>query len=190
MFYAVKVKDHIRVPPAMFGLNLDESIIKAVKEQYIGYINREIGIIIDVLRVDEIAEGIIIPGDGATYYETSFELLSFIPEMQEVLPGVIRDVTDFGAFVNLGPTDGMVHVSQAMNDFVSATKDKVLQGKETGRVLKVGDRCLTRMVAISYKDVANPKFGLSMRQDGLGKEDWIIEDLSDDAKKRKKVKVK
>lgn len=184
MFYAVKVQDHIRVPPAMFGLDLTESVVKAVKEQYTGYISKDLGIVIDVLDVDEVKDGIIIPGDGASYYETVFELLVYLPEMQEVVPGLIKDVAEFGAFINLGPIDGMIHVSQAMNDFVSATKEKTLQGKDTGRILKVGDSCLARMVAVSYKDRANPKFGLTMRQEGLGKDDWIVEDLSGEPKKR------
>jgi DNA-directed RNA polymerase subunit E' len=100
------------------------------------------------------------------------------------VPGSIKDIADFGAFINLGPIDGMIHVSQAMNDFVTATKEKTLQGKDTGRSLKVGDLCLARMVAVSYKDKSNPKFGLTMRQDGLGREDWIVEDLSGEPKKR------
>jgi DNA-directed RNA polymerase subunit E' len=184
VFYAVKVKDHVRIPPTMFGLDLKESVVKAVKEKFAGYIDKDIGIVIDVLDVDEVKEGILIPGDGASYCETYFELLVYLPEMQEVIPTMVKDVADFGAFLNLGPIDGMVHVSQAMNDFVSVTKDKVLQGKDTGRVLKVGDKCLARMVAISYKDRANPKFGLTMRQDGLGKDEWIVEDLSGEPKKR------
>ncbi len=184
MYYAVKVKDHIRVPPAMFSHALNDAVTKAVKETYTGFISNELGIVIDVLDVDEVGEGIIIPGDGATYYQTTFELLTYLPEMQEVLPCIVKDVAEFGAFLNLGPIDGMVHVSQAMNDFVSATKEKTLQGKDTGRVLKVGDKCLARMVAISYKDRANPKFGLTMRQEGLGKEDWLAEDLSGEPKKR------
>lgn len=184
MFYAVKVKDHVRVPPSFFGSDLNESIVKAVKENFTGFISKEIGIVIDVLDVVEVGEGIIIPGDGAHYYETTFELLVYLPEMQEVVPGIVRDVADFGAFINIGPIDGMIHVSQTMNDYVSATKDKVLQGKESGRSLKVGDMCLARMVAISYKDRANPKFGLTMRQDGLGKDDWIADDLSGEPKKK------
>ncbi len=186
MFYAVKVKDHIRVPPAMFGLDLKESVVKAVKTQYTGHISKDIGIVIDVLEVTAVKEGIIIPGDGASYYETEFELLTFIPEIQEVLLGTVRDVAEFGAFLNIGPIDGMIHVSQAMNDFVSSTKEKTLQGKDTGRVLKVGDKCLARMVAISYKDAANPKFGLTMRQDGLGKDEWVVDDLSGEPKARKR----
>ncbi len=185
MFYALTIKDHVRVPPSVFGLDLKDAVLTAVKEKYTGFISEELGIVIDVLSVKDIGEGVIIPGDGASYYHASFELLSFVPEMQEVLPVVVRDVADFGAFMNLGAIDGMVHVSQSMNDYVSVTKDRVLQGKESGRVLKVGDKCFARMVAISYKDRANPKFGLTMRQEGLGKEEWILEDLSSEKKTRR-----
>ena len=43
----------------------------------------------------------------------------------------IKDIVDFGAFISLGPTEGMIHVSQTMDDYVSFSKDKVLVGKET-----------------------------------------------------------
>jgi len=178
MFYKVTVKDNIRVPPASFGDNIELAIVNEVKRKYTGYISRELGIVIDVASVKSVGQGMIIPGDGAGYYESEFNLLVFEPEAQEVVLGKIKDIADFGAFINLGPIDGMIHISQTMNDFVSFTKDKVLQGKDTGRTLKVGDSCLARMVAISFKDPANPKFGLTMRQEGLGKSDWISEDLT------------
>ena len=44
--------------------------------------------------------------------------------------GKIRDIAEFGAFINLGPIEGMIHVSQTMDDFVSFSKDKTLAGKE------------------------------------------------------------
>ena len=97
--------------------------------------------------------------------------------MQEVCLGKIKDIADFGAFVSLGPIEGMIHISQTMNDFVSFNKDKTLAGRESKRVLKVGDRCVARVIAVSYKAIANPKLGLTMRQPGLGKEEWIEEDL-------------
>ena len=177
MYYRVKAKDFIRLPPDQFGKELDISLVEEVKKKYDGYISKELGVVIDVEKVDEIEEGIIIPGDGATYYETSFQLVTFIPELQEVVVGSIKDIADFGAFINLGPMDGMIHISQAMNDFVSFAKDKTLAGKETKRTLHVGDLCKARIIAVSYKDITNPKLGLTMRQAGLGKEDWIAGDL-------------
>lgn len=175
MFYKTEIRDHIRVPPRMFDLPREESILKSIKAEYDGYISQALGIVIDVSNVKEIREGIVIPGDGASYYETVFELLTFKPELQEVVLGSIKDIADFGAFINIGPTEGMIHISQTMDDFVSFAKDKTLSGKETKHTLKVGDKCKARIVAVSFKDTTNPKLGLTMRQPLLGREEWIKE---------------
>jgi len=190
MFYKVKVKDHIRVPPNKFGMDLKQAIVEEIKQKYSGFISKDLGMVIDVSGLEEVGEGIIVPGDGASYYQATFDLLTFEPEMQEVIPGRIRDIADFGAFITMGPIDGMIHISQTINDFVSFSKDKVLQGKDTKRVLKVNDKCKARIIQISYKDIANPKIGLTMRQQGLGRDDWIDEDLNKKTAKTKKAEEK
>lgn len=172
MFYKVKVKDHIRVAPNIMKEDLKTGIIHEAKSKLGGYISQDLGMIIDVIDIEDIKDGIIIPGDGASYYETVFEVLVYRPEMQEVVWGKIKDIQDFGAFMTIGPLEGMIHISQSMNDFVSFSKDKVLLGKESKRSLKVGDKCRGRIIAISYKDVSNPKIGITMRQKGLGKDEW------------------
>ncbi|MBN2454316.1 DNA-directed RNA polymerase [Candidatus Woesearchaeota archaeon] len=186
MFYSLKVKDHVRVPPDMFGLEVKDAVIAQLKKNYDGYISKDLGVIIDIFDVQSIGEGIIIPGDGASYYETEFELLTFKPEIQETVLGTVRDIADFGAFMNLGVIDGMIHISQTMDDFVSFSKDKVLLGKESKRSLRVGDKCRARIIAVSYKDIANPKLGLTMRQQGLGKLEWLEEEKKEDKKEEKK----
>jgi len=183
MFYKLELKDHIRVNPNLFGLHIEDAITKKIRQKYNNYISQETGIVIDVAEVKEIGEGIIIPGDGASYYEVKFDLFVFKPEMQEVLLGNIRDITDFGAFISLGPTEGMAHISQTMDDFVSFSKDRVLSGKDSHRVLKVGDICRSRIIAVSFKESNNPKIGLTMRQPRLGKLEWL-----DEVKEVKKVK--
>lgn len=188
MFYKVKVKDHIRVAPEKFGKDLNQAVIEEIKSKYGGFISKELGMVIDVAGLTDIGEGIIVPGDGAAYYKATFELLTFEPEMQEVVPGKIREIADFGAFITLGPIDGMIHISQTINDYVNFSKDKVLQGKETNRTLKVGDNCRARIIQVSYKDVSNPKIGLTMRQKGLGREDWVKEDLDKSGKTKKSKK--
>src|SRR3990167_4210787 len=190
MFYKTEVTDHIRVPPDMFNLPVEEAVVKRVKKKYDGYISKDIGIIIDVAEVAEIGEGIIIPGDGAPYYACRFNLLTFKPEMHEVVLGRIKDIADFGAFINLGPIEGMIHVSQTMDDFVSFSKEKVLTGKETKRALHVNDKCRARIIAMSYKDVSNPKLGLTMRQKFLGKLEWIDEDAKPKEEKPQKEPAK
>ncbi len=176
MFYRVHVRDHVRVLPTLFGLPTEEAILTMVKKSYEGYISKDLGIVLGVSELKEAREGVIIPGDGAAYYDCDFDLLTFKPELQEVLLGRIKDIADFGAFINIGIVDGMIHISQTMDDFVSFGSEKALLGKESKRTLKVADRCKARIIAVSFKDIANPKIGLTMRQQGLGKLEWIEED--------------
>ncbi len=172
----------------MMDLPVKEAVLKRVKRKYDGYVDQNFGIVIDVANVMDIQDGVIIPGDGAPYYPTEFELLIYKPEMQEVIHGKIKDIADFGAFITMGPMEGMIHVSQTMDDFVSFSKEKQLLGKETKRMLKVGDKCRARIIAISYKDISSPKFGLTMRQKGLGKLEWLEEEGSEPAEKETKKK--
>ena len=187
MYYKVEVKDRVRVPPDMFGLPLNEAVTKRIKKQFNGFISKELGIVIDIAQVKDVGEGVIIPGDGAAYYDTAFELLAFKPEMQEVVVGKIRDIADFGAFMEIGPIEGMIHISQTMDDFVSYSKDKVLLGKESKKSLKSGDVCKAKIIAVSFKDPMNPKIGLTMRQPGLGKLEWI--EAEETAKEQKSEKT-
>lgn len=189
MFYRITVKDHVRVPPIYFGEDVKQSVLKAVRQRYQGFIDQEVGIVVDVGEVREVGEGVMIPGDGASFYESTFEVIAFRPELQEVLPGRIKDITDFGAFLTLGPLDGMIHISQTMDDFVSFAKDKVLSGRESKRSLKVGDYCKARVIAVSFKDVTNPKIGLTMRQPGLGKPEWVLAEAEKAVKAEKPSKA-
>jgi len=185
MFYKIELKDHIRVPPNLFDLNVEEAVIKRIKKKYDGHISNDLGIVIEVSHLKGVGEGVIIPGDGSAYYEATFEILTFKPELQEVVLGRIKDIVDFGAFITLGPIDGMIHVSQTMDDFVSFSKDKTLAGKESKKSLKINDVCRARIIAVSFKDPLNPKLGLTMRQQGLGRLDWI-EDEEEEKKTEKK----
>lgn len=194
MFYEVDVKSHIRVPPHLFGEEIMDAVGKQLHQQFEGYISKDLGIVIGVIGVLSVGEGVIIPGDGAAYYETTFKLIVYRPELQEIVIGKITDISDFGAFLEMGPLDGMIHISQTMDDFVSFSKSNVLTGKQSKRSLKVGDLCRARIIAVSYKDMHNPKVGLTMRQPQLGKLEWIKEDAQrkqikpDEGEKKEKSK--
>lgn len=184
MFYKTKIKDHIRVPPRLFDRDVEKAVLAKVREEYAGYIDKDLGVIIDVSKIIDIKDGIIVPGDGASFYETEFELINFKPELQEVVHGRIKDIAEFGVFMTLGPIEGMIHISQTMDDFVSFSKDKSLAGKDSKKTLKVGDLCRAKIIAVSFKDITNPKIGLTMRQAGLGRLDWIEEDLQKSSAKK------
>jgi DNA-directed RNA polymerase subunit E' len=175
MFYKVLVTDHVRVEPNKFGMDTDEAVRVQLEESYSGFQDKDIGTVVLVLDVKEVKEGIIIPGDGAAYYESTFELIVFKPELQEVVYGTIEEITNFGAFIDMGVIRGMIHISQTMDDFVSFSESGSLSGKDGKKSLVKGDNCMARIVAISYKG-EDPKIGLTMRQPGLGKLDWVAAD--------------
>jgi DNA-directed RNA polymerase subunit E' len=184
MFYVVDVEDYVRVEPKLFGLDTKTAVEEQLRNTYSTYHDEEIGEVIAVLSVGKVGEGVIIPGDGAAYYNSDFQLLVWKPEMNELVYGTIAEITNFGAFMNMGAMQGMIHISQTMEDFVSFSTSNVLTGKSSKRVLKKGDNCLARIVAISYKGDM-PKIGLTMRQPGLGKLEWIEEE-----KKKEKAAAK
>jgi len=157
-----------------------------LEESYIGFQDKDMGIIVAVLDVLDVNEGIIIPGDGAAYYESTFKVIVFRPELQEVVYGTIEEITNFGAFINLGVIRGMIHISQTMDDFVSFSDTGSLSGKESQRTLIKGDNCIARIVAISYRG-DEPKIGLTMRQPGLGKLEWV--QLEKEKSKQQAAKV-
>lgn len=186
MFYVAEVEDHVRVEPKLFGLPTVEAVDKQLRETYEDYYDKELGRVVVVLEVLKVGEGVIIPGDGAAYYASKFKLITWKPELHELILGKISEIASFGAFIEMGVMRGMIHISQTMEDYVSFSKDGSLQGKDSKRVLKQGDLCMARVVAISHKG-DEPKIGLTMRQPGLGKIDWIKEDQLKKEKDEKKA---
>jgi len=189
MFYEVLVTDHVRVEPNKFGKDTDEAVRMQLEESYSGFQDKDLGTVVAVLDVLDVQEGTIIPGDGAAYYESTFKLIVFRPDLQEIVYCAIEEITSFGAFVELGAIRGMIHISQTMDDFVSFSDTGVLTGKDGKKNLQQGDKCIARIVAISYKGEA-PKIGLTMRQQGLGKLAWVKSDLDTAGKKAKAEETK
>ncbi len=182
MYSILEVKSKIRVPPQFLGKKLKEAVKSAVEKEFIGALGKD-GLFLSILNVEDIGEGIIIPGDGAVYYKTTFKALIYRPEMQEIVDGFVSEILEFGAFIRIGPMDGLIHVSQVMDDYVNYSDSGVLQGKESKRMLKAKDVVRARIIAISLKNIKGAKLGLTMRQPGLGKLEWIKAEKEKDEEK-------
>jgi len=179
MYTICTIKDIIRVPPKEFGKKIKDSVLKIAQEEYEGIVDESIGVIIAAFEVLKVGDGKIIPGDGAAYYETEFKALTYKPEIQEVVEGAVTEITEFGAFVRTGPIEGLVHVSQIMDDYINYdAKAPAFVGKESGKKLEMDDTVFARVATASLKGtIPNSKIGLTMRQIGLGKREWLAVDL-------------
>ncbi len=188
MYKILRLVDTVRVPPRDFDKPLRESALKVLRETYEGKVDKDIGLMLLVTKIKEISDGKIIPGDGATYHDVEFEGLVYKPELHEVITGKVSEITNFGAFVKMGPVDGLVHISQITDDYVSFNeKTGVLVARETKRTIKEGDTVRARIISTSLKQViTESKIGLTMRQPGLGKLEWIEEEKRKRKKRRSK----
>ena len=119
-------------------------------------------------------------------------LLTFEPKVNLLAQGEVVEVVDFGAFIRLGPLDGLCHVSQITDDFFSYDPRRAaLVGKETGKVLSEGDLVRTRIVAVSIDGGARSgKLGLTMRQPFLGKFEWVKEEIARVHESQRKAEAK
>lgn len=184
MYEIVTMKESVRVPPKFLEESATESVKKALQEAVEGTLDRDRGVVLCVTDIREISDGNIIAGDGAVYYDTVFAALVYRPELHEVIDGEVIEVVEFGAFVRMGPLDGLVHVSQAADEFMSFSKEGVLSGKSGSRTIKLGDKVRARIVTLSLKSAASSKIGLTMKQPGLGKFEWLEDERKKEAGKK------
>lgn len=174
------LEDKVRVPPDRLGEDLNTVILSVLQEQLEGSIDKEVGIFIAVNKVLDVGEGDLIPGDGAVYYDVTFEALVLRLALQEVIEGEVVETTSFGAFVSLGPIDAMLHVSQISDDFINYDeKNGRLVCQESRRQIGVGDGLRARVVSLSLseREPRESKIGLTMRQAGLGTVVWLKEEF-------------
>ncbi len=176
MYLISKIEDTVRVPPTLFDEPLEEIAFELLNENYVGMIDKKLGLMVTVKEIEEIGIGRVIMGDGASYHNVTFTALFFKPDLQEIVEGEVIEITEFGAFVRMGPMDGLVHVSQVTDDYINYdSKRGALLGKESKKTLEEGDKVRARIVALSLKGKSSKetKIGLTMRQPGLGRPEWI-----------------
>ncbi len=187
MYQLVTVEDEIPVAPTKLHLKIEDAVRESIKEKFEGKINSEIGVILAVTDIEEIGEGRVLPGDPSVFFPVKFKLLTWMPKVHEVVEGEIIDITEFGAFIRCGALDGLIHVSQIMDDYVSYDeKNSQFVGRQTKKVLKEGDVVRARIISVSLKEQS--KLGLTMRQPFLGALKWLEAEKKKEAKKEKKGK--
>ena len=180
MYKLLHMNDVVRIPPEKFGSPLEKVASEVLRTSYEGIVMREFGAVLAVLNVTVSTVGKILPGDGAIFHRTTFDLLVYTPLIQEVVEGEVVEVTDFGIFVRIGPMDGLVHVSQVMDDFITYDEKRgALIGKESQRVLEKAVPVRARIITVSLSGGASrsSKIGMTMRQPFLGAMSWVNDDL-------------
>lgn len=191
MYYLSTMEDRIRVPPDMFGSKLEDAVLRLLRGRLEGHIYKDIGIVLSINNPKMMTEGMVIPGDSGAYYTVRFDAMTFMPYINEVYLAEVKEIIDFGAFVSIGPFQGLLHVSQIGKDkYLYDKKNKSFSSRTAKRTVKKGDLLYVKVSTVSLKSSsADTKIGLTMRPDGLGKLDWTTEEKKP-AKKEKAAENK
>ncbi|MCX6769533.1 MAG: S1 RNA-binding domain-containing protein [Candidatus Micrarchaeota archaeon] len=122
MYYVLTCKDRVRLPAQYFSMKLEDSLTQILREKYERRIDKDSGISLAVWNAKPDGDGIVIPGDNAAYYDVSFDVLSYQPQVNEIIESSVSELVEFGIFTSLGPLEGLVHLSQMANDFLTYNK--------------------------------------------------------------------
>lgn len=167
MYEIVTMRSKIKLPAKYLESNdRDKYLIEAINKEISGKVidNRLLGIA--CIKINEIGKGEIFMGEPDAYYETTFDILAFQPNLKEVYRGQVVDINETFAMVNIGPVDGAIHISQVMDDFAEYDNGAFV-GRKSKETIKTGDTVLASITAISTK--TGLKIGMTMRSIGLGK---------------------
>ncbi len=179
MFAIVHMSDVVRIPPSRLTNSLHDTAIAILKEKYESMISPDLGYVVMITEASANSIGKLVAGDGATYHKVIFQALTFYPKLQEIVEGEVVDITDYGAFVRIGPTDALLHLSQITDDYLkSDVKQGVILANQTSRSLKIGSKIRARVTAVSLgKGAGMGKIGITCRQPFLGAVDWIDQEI-------------
>jgi DNA-directed RNA polymerase subunit E' len=179
MFSIVSMSDVVRIPPNKLTSSLKDAAVGILKEKYESMISPDLGYVIMIIDAAANSVGKLVAGDGATYHKVTFKALTFYPKLQEVVEGEVVEITDFGAFVRIGPTDALLHLSQITDDYLrSDVKQGMIIANQSAKSLKIGSRIRGRVTAVSLgKGAGMGKIGVTCRQPFLGTEEWIAQEI-------------
>ncbi len=190
MYLKTRLVDTVRIDPEQLGMPVMDAVRIALRGKLEGRIDKKLGALVAIIDVIDVGDGHILAGDGGVYYEATFDALMYRPMMQEIVEGIVVEIVEFGAFIGVGPLDGLVHVSQLADDYVSYDgKNGRLVFKESVRAVAEGDKLRARIVTISLneRDPHESRMGLTMRQPALGKLEWLKE-AAEEVKESKDAK--
>lgn len=175
MYNIYTIKDTFKLLPEYFDKDIEDVAAQVLQKKYEGTIDKDLGVIVAVFDIKNVSDGVIYPGDPATHHEAEFSVLTFMPKVDEVVIGVVSELAEFGAFIRIGPMDGLVHVSQITTDFLSFDKKvPAFVSKKSGKSIKKDDIVYAKISTVSMKtSIKDSKIALTMKPEGLGKLEWI-----------------
>lgn len=101
MFILSELSDLVRIPPHTFNIPVANAITDELHKKYANKVISNLGLAISVWDILEINDGMLKPGDGASFVQTKFRLVVWKPFVGEILTGWVSECTGEGIKVKL-----------------------------------------------------------------------------------------
>lgn len=176
--YTLEVReDTIRIPAEYIreGQSLSQHVDRLAHQAFEGKFDDDDNFVLVTYDHEMVGRGKIIHGDGAIYQRVRFKAILFKLSSNEIVEGGVSEVLEFGAFLLLGPIEGLLHKSQILEEPININlNERIITGSRSGTAIKQGDRLRARVVTLSLNqhDPRSSKIGLTCKQPGLGSPDW------------------
>lgn len=114
MFILSEMKDTVRIPPWLFGQDVNDAIINALNKKFANKVVHNVGLCIALFDIIKMEESYVFPGDGAHHTVVHFRYVVFRPFIDEILLGKIKSCSHEGVYVSLGFFDDIMIPADAM----------------------------------------------------------------------------
>src|SRR5690625_159177 len=132
-------------------------------EDFADYLNKSLRV--KVVDLDKEQNRVILSHRAVVESEESEQKQNLLQsiEVGQVLDGTVQRITDFGAFVDIGGVDGLVHISELAHTHVDKVTDVINEGDEIKvEVLSVDPE--NERISLSYKNtLPGPWSGVGTR---------------------------
>ncbi len=101
MFVLSRLSDLIRIPPDQFNRKPKKAIIGELNKKYANKVVNNLGLVICVWDLIKVDDGLLKPGDGASFIKCEVRVVVFRPFVGEILTGWIEKCTPEGIKVKM-----------------------------------------------------------------------------------------
>ncbi len=112
-----------------------------------------------IIKLDKNNNNIVISRKAVILSENNFEREKLIKNIYEglILEGIVKNITDYGAFIDLGGLDGLLHITDIAWKRV----------KHPNEILKIGEKINVKIIKFDKK---NTRVSLGLKQ--LSEDPW------------------
>ncbi|KAK7678633.1 hypothetical protein QCA50_018358 [Cerrena zonata] len=96
MFVLSEIQDLVRIPPHTFNTPIHHAINDELHKKYANKVISNLGLVVSVWDLLDINDGMLKPGDGASFVDVKFRCIVWKPFMGEILTGWVKECTAEG----------------------------------------------------------------------------------------------